>query len=42
MCSLQEHSQRSIREREAQQQEPIYTELAAEQGIPYEPSAADN
>lgn len=37
MCSLQEHSQRSDRERLAQQKEPIYTELAAEYGVEYEP-----
>jgi hypothetical protein len=42
MCSLQEHSARSAREREQQQQDPIYTELAAEYGIPYEPPTADN
>jgi hypothetical protein len=42
MCSLMEHSDRSYREREAQKQEPIYTTLAAEHGIPYEPLAADN
>lgn len=42
MCSLQEHIERSARERESQKQEPIYTALAAEQGIDYEPPTAEN
>ena len=42
MCSLQEHSERSTREHEAQKQEPIYSALAAEQGITYEPPTTDN
>jgi hypothetical protein len=37
MCSLQEHTARSNREHEAQQQEPIYTQLAHERGIEWEP-----
>ena len=36
MCSLQEHSARSAREHEAQQQEPIYAELARERGVEWE------
>lgn len=42
MCSLQEHIDRSARERESQKQEPIYTALAAEQGIGYEPPTTDS
>ena len=37
MCNLMQHSERSSREREAKQREPIYTSLAEERGIPYEP-----
>jgi len=37
MCSLMEHSDRSFREeqakREAETQEPIYTELVRERGV---------
>ena len=36
MCSLQEHSARSAREREQQQQEPIYAQLAEERGVEWE------
>jgi hypothetical protein len=42
MCSLQEHSARSAREREQQQREPIYAALAEEHSIPYQPLPADN
>jgi len=42
MCSLQEHTARSAREHEAQQQEPIYTALANEYGIQWEPMAGDS
>jgi len=41
MCSLQEHTARSAREHEAQTQEPIYTALANEYGIQWEPITAD-
>lgn len=41
MCSIHEHSDRSAREHAAQQQEPIYTELANEYGLDYEPVPAD-
>jgi len=41
MCSLQEHSARSAREHEAQAQEPIYTALARERGVQYEPPATE-
>lgn len=37
MCSLPEHTARSAREHEAQAQEPIYTALARERGVQYEP-----
>ena len=41
MCSLQEHSARSAREHEAQQQEPIYAELAKERGLEWEAASVN-
>ncbi|AYR00937.1 hypothetical protein PP636_gp36 [Arthrobacter phage Hestia] len=35
MCNLMQHSERSSREREAMQCEPIYSSLADQHGIPY-------
>ena len=39
MCNLQEHSARDHRIHEAQRLEPVYTKLAAEYGIEYQPPA---
>jgi hypothetical protein len=41
MCSLQEHSERSRRELEAERTEPIYAGLVHEYGIEYQPLPAD-
>jgi len=37
MCNLQTHMDRDHRIHEAQRAEPVYTKLAAEYGIEYEP-----
>jgi len=42
MCNLQTHMDRDHRLHEAQRLEPVYTKLAAEYGIEYQPPAADN
>jgi len=39
MCNLQTHMDRDHRIHEAQRLEPVYTKLAAEYGIEYEPPA---
>jgi len=42
MCNLQTHMDRDHRVEEAKRLEPVYTKLAAEYGIDYEPPTADN
>ena len=42
VCNLQEHSARDHRIHEAQRLEPVYTKLAAEYGIEYQPPVTDN
>lgn len=37
MCNLLEHSERDARLQDARKREPIYVDLTAEYGIPYEP-----
>ena len=42
VCNLQTHMDRDHRIHEAQRAEPVYTKLAAEYGIEYQPPTTDN